>query len=435
MAFAFIATSITYSGIERILIREISKDPYNAERYLGHSLILRWCYMAAVIAIVTTFIWFINLSFEVILGIYIAMIAMHLAAESFIYSAMFKAFEKMQYEIYLTFVFQSIYIGFVILITYLKLEFVVFFICLLVANLARVILSILIARKKFRRPNFKLNLSLIKPLIKESFTLGVLVLLMQFFVNVDLFILKTFKSTSDVSMFYAPNNLIILMSLIPLSLMSGFFPALSRSAKEGTQLLSLKYEKAFKIFSIFSIFLATLFVVFPHKIILILYGKEFLNSLISFRILAASIVFLMLSAVFDFTLVAIKRQNTLILCLLIGLIIRIVLDLLLIPKYSYIGASIAATSGYFVFFAITFTMISKYIGGLSVRKYIFQPVLLAGIIGVCLLAVNQGNMLILGTLAFVIYGLCLFLIRFFSPDEITLFKSIFHKAMVNIYGR
>ncbi len=253
--------------------------------------------------------------------------------------------------------------------------------------------------------------------------MGVFMLLIHVFLNAGLFILKAFKSASEVSMFYAPNNLFFLICLIPVSILSGYFPELSRSANKDIKIFFQKYEKAFKFFSFIGIFIAALFAVLPEKIILLFYGREFLGSLPVFRILSANIIFLMLVAVFDFTLVAMKRQSTLILCLTGGLIAKVILDLLLIPRYSYVGASIASVSGCFIYFAATFFMVSRKVGIVPVWKYILSPLLLAGIIGASFSLVYQWNVVVLSVAGFLMYGVCLFLAGYFSQNEICFLKN------------
>lgn len=427
IAFGFLVGSFTYVGTERIATREIAKNPEKSASYLGASLIVRWLYMSFALLLMTISLLFLKLSPVIIISIYVASLSFNLNAETFIYLSVFRAFEKMQYETYLTFLFQFLNIAFVIIATHFKLGFLALFAGLLSANIARVIFAVFISYKNFVKPNLKVEFSLIKFILKESWVLALMALVMQVFINTDLVILRALKTSFDVSMFYAPHNLIIMMNIIPISLMSGLFPSLSKAAGKDSEGLFYRYEKTFKIFAVTSIFLATLFIVFTPKIIMILYGKEFLPAVHSFMLLGLALVFTTLFVVFDFILVAVKKQNTLILCPLIGIVVKIILDFLLISKYGYMGASAAALSGYIVFFISGLVLTSKYVGVLSLKRLIVKPVLIAVLIGLCLYRFNQINIFILGLLAFVVYALCLWATKFFLSDEIDLFRSIFQK--------
>lgn len=409
-------------------MREIAKNPSLSGKYLGAGMITRWIYMAVAIALTVIIILAMGLSSKIILGVCIAFLALNFTADTFIYLAMFKSFDKMRYETLLTFIFQGFNLGFVFFIIYFRLGFIFLFIGLSAVNLLRYILAMVIARKKFVMPDYKNGLLLVKPLLKESYVLGLVSLIIQGFVNVDIIVLKNLKDTFEVAMFYAPHNLMILMNVIPISLMSGFFPSLSRSAGTDFKLLAYKYEKAFKIFAIISIFMAAMGVIFANKIIPIIYGQEFVKAVPAFQILAVSLIFTMLFSVVDFTLVAIKRQNILIWCFLCGLIIRVVLDLVLIPQYGYMGASIAALSGYIVIFVFGFFMLSRYVAFVPIYKIMLKPAFVMGVIGVCLYRFNQGNMYLLSFIGLGLYLLCLFGMKLFLPDEMDFLRHAMQRV-------
>jgi len=435
MALAIIATSFTYTGLERIMMREISKNPSDAGKYLGAGMITRWIYMAISIVLAAIIVLIMGLSFKIILGVCIAFLALNFTADTFIYLAMFKSFDKMRYETLLTFIFQCFNLGFVFFIIYFRLGFIFLFIGLSAGNLLRYVLAMVIARKKFVTPDYKNGLLLVKHLLKESYVLGLVSLIIQGFVYVDIIILRNLKDTFEVAMFYASHNLMLLMNVIPNSIMSGFFPSFSRSAGTDFKLLAYKYEKAFKIFAIISIFMAAMGMVFASKIIPIIYGQEFLKAIPSFQILAVSLIFTMLFTVVDFTLVAIKRQNVLIWCFLCGLFIRAILDLALIPQYGYMGASMAALSGYIVIFIIGFFMLSRYVAFLPIHKIILKPAFVMGVIGVCLYRFNQGNMYLLSFIGFALYVLCLFGMKLFLSDEMDFLKHAMQRVAGVVNGK
>jgi len=438
MVFAFISISFTYMGIERITMREIARDPAHVGQYLAGGIIVRWIYMAVAVAVLIVIISFMDLSSEIILAIFVATLALNFAADTSIYLAMFKAFDKMRYEALLALIFQILNLTFVFLVSYFRLGFVALFVGLLTANIIRYISAMVIARKKFVLPHFKESLPIIKLLLKESYVLGLASLLVHGFVNVDIIILKALKDTVEVSMFYAPHNLFLLINVIPISLMSGFFPSLSRSAGTEPQMLVYKYEKAFKVFVIISIFLSTMFIVFAHKIILILFGQEFLKAVPVFQILAVSLIFTMLFSVIDFTLVAIKKQNVLIVCFLSGLIIRGILDLVLIPTYGYMGASIAALIGYFVIFTVGFLMLSRYVTFLPLHRIVLKPVFVAGVIGACLYQFNRGNIcfiVLMSLISLGLYMICLLRLKLFLPDEVDFLKRAARRVAGTIFKK
>ena len=212
ISFAFLSISFTYLGLERIAIREISKDKTKSGQYLGTCIIVRWAYAVIGWLPMMGVILFLNLPSDIIWGICITNLALNFMGESYIYFALFKAHEKMGYETLAAGVFQLLNIGAILSVKYFNMGFMPLFISLLIANFVRNVLCLIIAWRKFSPPSFRINFYLLKFFVKESYTLGLFILIGQAFVYIDLFILKAFKNTYEVSMFYGPHNFFLLLN-------------------------------------------------------------------------------------------------------------------------------------------------------------------------------------------------------------------------------
>ena len=428
ISFAFLSIVFTYMGLERIAIREISKDKSKSDQYLGACITVRWAYATLGWMCMTGIIVFLHLPSDIIWGIYIANLALNLMGESYIYFALFKAHEKMGYETLASGIYQFLNVGSILFITYFNTGFITLFIGLLIANLVRNILCLIIAWKRFSLPSFKINFHLLKFFVKESYPLGFFILLGQVFVYVDLFILKIFKNTHEVSMFYGPHNFFLLLNFIPASLMASIFPVLSRSASTDKKSLTYGFEKSFRILVLAALFLTALFVIFAEQIVAIFFGKEFQNALLPFQIIAISLIFTVPFHAIEFTLVSINKQNFLFLCPLIGLLIRTILNLVMIPKFGYVGASIAATCGYFFLFLTGFFFINRFVVFQPIHKLLLRPVIASMLMALCLYPLNKINIFIMFPVGLIVYSGSLILTKSFPDDESQFLKLVVKKT-------
>ena len=429
ISFAFLTISFTYIGLERIAIREISNDKTKSGQYLGACIIVRWAYAAIGWLFMTGIIIFLHLPSEIVLGIYITNLALNFMGESYIYFALFKAHEKMSYETLAAGVFQLLNIGAILFVKFFNMGFIALFIGLLIANGIRNFLCLIIAWKIFCPPRFKINFSLFNFLIRETYTFGFFVLISQVFVYVDLFILKALKNSYDVSLFYGPHNFFLLLNIIPASLMASIFPVLSRAANNiDTSSLAYGFEKSFRILAFGILFLVVLFVIFANQIIIILFGTEFQGALLSFQIMALGLLFIVPFHAIEFTLISINKQNYLLYCPLVALLLRVVLDIILVPQFSYIGASIAASCSYFFFFLSGLFFINKFVAHQSVYKLLLRPVLASILLALCLYPMREINICIIGPVSLILFAGSLIVTKSFSNDEIHFLKALLKKA-------
>ncbi|OGS73105.1 MAG: hypothetical protein A3F91_08100 [Flavobacteria bacterium RIFCSPLOWO2_12_FULL_35_11] len=428
ISFAFLSISFTYLGLERIAIREISKDKTKSGQYLGTCIIVRWAYAVIGWLPMMGVILFLNLPSDIIWGICITNLALNFMGESYIYFALFKAHEKMGYETLAAGVFQLLNIGAILSVKYFNMGFMPLFISLLIANFVRNVLCLIIAWRKFSPPSFRINFYLLKFFVKESYTLGLFILIGQAFVYIDLFILKAFKNTYEVSMFYGPHNFFLLLNIIPASLMASIFPLLSRAASTDTAALTYGFEKSFRILALGALFLVVLFVIFADQFVTILFGKEFQGASRSFQIMAISLVFIIPFHAIEFTMVSINKQNFLFLCPLVGLLLRAILNFILIPKFGFIGASIAAASGYFFLFLTGFFLINGFVGTQPIHKLLLRPIIAAALIALCLYPCNKISMVVMLPLGLIMYTVSLLVTKSLSAGESQFLKVAVKKT-------
>ena len=434
MIFCFITVCFTYAGLERIVLREIARNPKQAGECLTNALIVRWFYMLVSLVVITVIILLGNFSAKSIWCIYLTAFALSFASDSAIHISLYKAFEKMGYEAILALFFQISYIVFLLLINYHDLGFTSIFIAFFIANLVRNFLAILITRTRFTKYRFKIHWSLLRYLLKESYILGLIIIVMQGFINVDLFVLKSLSKPAEVSIFYSSHNLILLISVISASVMSVLSPVFSRSANKDRDDLFSKYEKSFKTVTFVAFLLVIQFMLLSPLIIKTIFGSKFINAVDSFQILVFSLIFTILFVLFDIVLVSINKQNLLFLCPFSGLIVRFLLDIFLIPVYGAIGASVAAVSGYFVFFITGFYLVTVNFRQLDILKIMLKPAIVSLIIGVIVYQFRESlPIYYLAVPAIVAYFAFLYWIKFFSKDEIVFFKSFTRQALDAVF--
>lgn len=144
---------------------------------------------------------------------------------------------------------------------------------------------------------------------------------------------------------------------------TSFYPILSKALEESKEKLQRVWDFQMELMTILAVPLMIGGIILAPRIIEFFYGKAFLPSVLALQILMGMAGILLLGAAFYQILIVANHQKKLIWVTLLGAIVNIILNLILIPKYSLYGAASASLITQFIifilmiFFAVKFTKI------------------------------------------------------------------------------
>ena len=105
-------------------------------------------------------------------------------------------------------------------------------------------------------------------------------------------------------------------------------------------------------------------------------------------------------------------------------VINIILNLILIPRFSYIGAAISTIATEAVLFGLYFYFVSKYVQMLPLHRIAAKPMLASAAMGVYIFYCDHINLAAVIVLAVLIYFAILYLTRGFSSEDISQLKEV-----------
>lgn len=184
------------------------------------------------------------------------------------------------------------------------------------------------------------NKQVLRHIAFSAWPFGVLGLMGIIMINTDLFLIKWLMSLKDVALYSAPQKLIQLLYIIPGFISSAFFPALARHTRDSEKFSHL-FETALTTVFLISVPLALGSIVLGSPIINFLYDETFAESVLTFRILALTIIFVGASVAVSNVIYAHNKEKGYIIISFFAILGNFVLDLLLIPVLGIAGAAIA----------------------------------------------------------------------------------------------
>lgn len=423
ITFVEFLCSLFYTGLELVLVREVSKKKEEAAIKFGAALLARWIMLGMAVLVIISLTIVINVPIIVKLAIVIATISRITFSTGNLFIAVFKAFERMEYETLVSLVYRLSFLVTVLTIIFLKLGFIPLFVGFVFTNFARTFLLKSIVKKKFFKPQLKVtDFNMSKYFLKESFILGLAVITFFGIARIDILLLKLLRSAEEVGIFNASYTLTLSLQFLPMSFVGAIFPILSRYSASSTESLIIAYKKALRFVLFFAIPLSAIVFFLSEDIINILYGNEFKPAVIPLKILILGSIFSFLNALFDHALIATNNQKLVTVSSALCFFVNIILDLLLIPKYGYIGACIGTVGAYVVLGGVGIYFIYKKLGisGFDVSTF---WLFVAGAIMILFLYTSRNfwqPATVIGSL--IIYIIAVLLLRVFPREDIFVFK-------------
>ncbi|MCE7698068.1 MAG: flippase, partial [Methanobacterium paludis] len=339
LAFTGIFVFSVDLGLNILIVREVSRDKSLTNKYTANTVAIKLVSSFLTFGLVFLIVTILGYSQKVIDVIYLIFLYTCLISFSGIFNAIFQAHEKMEYQSISTILTGVLTLSGVLVVIYFKLDVISFAILYSIVSLVILIYSFLIYSWKVVSPKIEIDLSFWKPTLKESWPFGITNLFVTIFYSIDSVILSVMVSITVVGWYNAAYNLINALLVIPTVLNIVIFPVMSQFYQTSKDSLRIASEKYFKYMSLLGIPLGVGTTLLADKIILLIFGTQYTPSIIALQILVWSTVFIFMSGSFARLLEASNKQVTLTKITAICVVINIVLNIILIPKFSYIAAS------------------------------------------------------------------------------------------------
>ncbi|MFH1073945.1 MAG: flippase [Candidatus Firestonebacteria bacterium] len=339
-AFVSIFGIIVDFGFNLFIVREISRNKDKPGEYLGSIIPLKLLltFVAVVLMYVTAVIMkYDNLTFLVIMlfGVYYFLFSF-----SMFFRTIFLANEIMEYESVFAVLdkLMVFVLGIAVLLEGKGILWVAGVYSLVEAVI--LILSIILLFKKFPGIKFSFSFKTLSYSVKQSFIFFLLNILLMVFLYIDSLMLSKMKDETAVGLYNAAYNLVYNLRFLVSPLINAIFPAMSLSAVKSVEELFIMSRKVRKTLFLLGLGISVIGFIFSRQIIILLYGLKFEASVPAFAILITAIPFIYLNGFYGYLLTAVNKQKSILYMLSISCLVNIILNLIFIPKYGFIGASV-----------------------------------------------------------------------------------------------
>ncbi len=425
ISFTILFSILADMGLNTLITREIARDRSRASTYLGSALITKFTLALITFAVIAIVINLMHYPNATITAVYIAAFALIFNSLSSTLTTVYQAFERMEYGAIIDVSVGALALVLTLLVIFLRYGLLVVMSVYLLQSIVSLTLNSLIVSKKFVKPIFMLNRKLGFDLLRTAVPMGLAGIFVTIYYRIDTVMLSTMKGDAVVGWYSAAYSLIFGLMFIQSSFNTAIFPVLSRLSTDSPNSLKMVYERSFKYLFSMGLPIAVGTTLLAKRVILPIYGQEYINSAGALQILIWSLAFIFVNGLLSNILIVTNREKQNAYIVGGGAALNIGLNLLLITSLSYRGAAIATVASELFFFIASSIILSKSIAPSPLFKVYKKPLLAALIMGVFIAEFYYLSILILIPTAIIIYIAILFITRTFDNEDRSLVKQIF----------
>ncbi|MBR3627615.1 MAG: flippase [Elusimicrobia bacterium] len=341
---------------------------------------------------------------------------------------LFKGLEEYTYITIRSILFKAIGLILVFLLIHSKSDYIIYGTITIISGYLAFVLNFIYS---FKWINFKpLQNYNFKQHIKPIFIFFAMACAITVYTNLDTVMLGFMKTNTDVGYYSVAIKIKNVLVGLVTTLGAILLPRCSYYIKQNLFDEFKKISsKAMSFIFIFSVPLLIYFIFFAKYTVLFLFGSEFMGSIIPMQVIMPTLLFIGITNLIGYQImVPLGKENLFLYSVIAGAIIDIILNLLLIPKYSATGAALGTMFAELIVLIFQVVVMRKYVlNNMKNQEYIkiISAVFSAIIIALYLTKFGYNNLfaIIISALSFfVVYIIVLILTK--EKVTIELFNQI-----------
>lgn len=415
-------------GLSNVLTREVAKDQNKAGSFLSSVVLIK--IILAIFSLVTAVLIINLLNYPALTRqlVYISIVSMVLDSFTLSFFAVARGFHNLKYESVASVIFQLIVLGlgfFVIKLNYgLGWQMSV----LALASIFNFFFAIYIVVFKLKIKFLTaIDKTIIKTIILLVVPFALYGIFQRMFTYFDSMLLSYFAGDKYVGLYQVAFKIIFALQFLPMAFTASVYPAFASYWSSNREQLTITFERAMNYLIVISLPITFGIISISDKLVSI-FKPEYIEALPLLNISMLALLFLFINYPVGSLLNACDRQKRNTVNMAIALIFSIVLNLILIPRWQAVGASITVVAANFFMLLLGLTVVPQIVKyskkklALIFIKALFASLLMFAFVICCKPFIN---IFLLILLAGILYLLIILALGGFKKEDVMSIVSSF----------
>ena len=425
-SFIFAFTGIFFVlndfGISTLFLREGSRNPERIQHYFKNAATMKLFFGLLAIIVVAIAINFAQVTGELRTAVYFAAFALFFSNLKELFLAVFQVRQQM----FFVGVSRVVEIFLIVLLGIYAVNSGHGLIGLTLAFIASYFIVFLInafACARLIKLSLGFDFGFQEKFLRTALPFWFTGLFMTITFRTDAIMIQLIRGAAETGLYSSSFRIMEALYFIPLAVISAVFPAMSRLHKTDKVMLTRLYRKMFYYLLALALPMGIGTMILADRIILFLYGEEFAGAGFVLQLLILAEVAMFLYGIMGYLLNAINRQILFTLTAAGAAILNVAMNLVLIPKFSYVGAAVSTVVTSFLIFVALFYFAGKNGYSLNVLKISIKPLIAAVVMTLVLLALRDLHVLLIVSASAITYFAILLLIKGVEEEELILVRK------------
>ncbi len=427
LAFTGIFGLLLDLGLNNLAVREVARDKSRANEYLSNITFIKLIMGVITFGLTVVVVHSLGYAEETIAIVYLLTLSTVFSAVIASFYVIFQSFEKMEYQSVAGILTSLLMLTGAIILIARGAGVVAFAAVTLISSALVLGYSFFICVRKFKLFNAEANLDFWWPTIRQALPFGLSSVFVTIYFWIDSLMLSLIQGNQAVGFYNAGYRLVFSLLFIPAVFSTAVFPAMSRFYISSRDSLQLMWKEFLRFMLILSIPIAVGTTLLAGRFVALIFGDGYAPSVAVLQVLIWSLVFIFANATFVRLFESANMQIVVTKITGLMVIVNVAINLVLIPKFSYVGASFAILITEFIALVILFFLAER---GLYVHKktelanIVLKIVSASAMMGLFIAFFQTFNLLLLVMSAALLYFGILYLVKGIKKEDIVLMKSI-----------
>jgi O-antigen/teichoic acid export membrane protein len=327
-------------GIELVVVRTVSRDRFQARRVFGAAIVVMLMLALPAWGGIVALACLLRYPAEIQQLAMLAGVALPAMAVSQACVAILKALQRMEIFAVVSGSLSLItaLLGIVALLNGLGLNTLVWL--LVIKAIVDGAILLYVIHRKFVPLVLIWDVALLRLLLRQAAPIALLMMYSILLRRVDILLLGRLQTLNDVAVYGAVVRLSALLALVSASFVDALFPMLSSRWGDSRDASRRLYEKSLSFFSVLGFPIAFGTTILAVPILHLLFGETYVAGAVALALLGWAYLFSVIGGpVGSLLIIAADRLGRLILLAGLVVVLDVSLNLLLIPRFSYVGAA------------------------------------------------------------------------------------------------
>ena len=425
ISFASIIIILMDLGVSTYATRNISRENELVSAYFGKLIPLKTLLSVITLVITPLILIVMHKNQLTIIVTLIFVLESAFMSMSILLQGGFQAFGKIEYQAKGTIINSFLILLFVLITIYFKLGLIFVAISYALAYIVMLVYLSINSRKHITLPNYKISPNFCKKAIKISIPFALTTLFVTIYFSIDIVMLSLISGNSATGIYNASYKIITVLTTFFPVYQTVIFPLMSKLFEGSKDLLKLSFIKSIKYLLLIILPITFGIVLYATPLVILIYNNKYAMSGPVMQVLVWTVAFLFVNGAASTLLNASNKEVSVTKIYCFAAILNVVLNLILIPFYSYHGAALATVLSEIVICILMVHVVrsTPYCPDLSIFKDIFK-IILASVVMFGVLYFSGLNMWMGIVVGIIVYSVCILLFRTLDDDDKTLIHEI-----------